>query len=102
MKPPENFTRVVNRKRYDVSKSQLIASDAFWDGSNFERHGRNTFLYKTPRSNYFLVFLTRWQGEQDNLTPVNLDAAIEYFENHLPEHYVKYEQAFPSVTIEEA
>lgn len=102
MRPPEKFSRVVNRKRYDVEKSQLIASDAFWDGHNFERHGRNTFLYRTPRNAFFVIHLTCWQGEQDTLTPVSLDEAIEYYENHLPEHYVKYEQAFPSVTIEEA
>jgi len=44
MKPPEQFTRIIGRKRYSVQKATLIASDAYWDGHNFERSGRNTFL----------------------------------------------------------
>ena len=80
----------------------MIASDAFWDGHNFERHGRNTFLYKTARGNYFVVTLTCWQGEINTLEPVSLDEAIEYFENQLPEHLATYKEAFPSVEIQEA
>ena len=40
--------RVVNGLVYDTEKAILIAHDRFWDGQNFERRGRNVFLYKTP------------------------------------------------------
>lgn len=102
MKPPTDLVRIVNRKRYSVKTATLIAHDAYWDGNNFERSGRNTFLYRTPRGNFFTVNLTRWQGERDTLTPVDQDEAIDLYENSLTEHEVKYSEAFPDVTIEEA
>lgn len=102
MHEPKEFVRIVNKIRYDVSKATLIASDAYWDGHNFERHGRNTFLYRTPKGRYFTVTLTQWQGERDTLEPVTQEEAIDLFEDDLPEHEVKYSEAFPDVTIEEA
>jgi len=102
MKQPTEFSRVVERKRYDVKTATLIASDAYWDGHNWERHGRNTFLYRTPRGNYFRVLLTQWQGEQDTLEPLELDAAIELYEGPLSEDEVDYAAAFPGVKVEEA
>jgi hypothetical protein len=102
MQPPEDFSRIVNRKNYSVKTAVLIAHDAYWDGHNFERSGRNTFLYKTPKGAYFQVTLTCWQGEQDTLIPISQEDAMDLFENDLSEHEVKYSEAFPDVTIEEA
>lgn len=102
MKPPEKFARIVNGKRYDVEKSTLIAHDTYWDGHNMERNGRNTFLYLTQNGNYFTVTLTQWQGEQDRLTPITQDRAIELYEGSLTEHEAAYEIAFPNVTILDA
>lgn len=102
MKPPVKFVKIVNRTRYDVSLATLIASDAYWDGHNFERHGRNTFLYMTPKGRYFTVNLTQWQGEQDSLEPISQDDAISLYEGRLSEHEVPYTEAFPDVEIQEA
>ncbi len=102
MNAPKEFARVVNRKRYDVTTADLLADDVFWDGHNFERHGRNMFLYRTPRGRYFTVTLSQWQGERDTLTPVELEEAIELYEGPLTEHRVSYATAFPKVTVEDA
>jgi hypothetical protein len=102
MKPPASFTRIVNRKRYDVKTATLLASDAYWDGHNFERRGRNTWLYRTPKGNYFTVTRTQWQGEDDHLEPIDQDTAIDLYEGALSEHEVSYAEAFPDVTVEEA
>lgn len=102
MRPPSNFTRIIDRRRYSTETATLIASDCYWDGHNFERSGRNTFLYRTPNGNYFTVCLSQWPGEQDNLTPVSLDEAIDMYEGSLTEHDEFYSDAFPDVTIEEA
>lgn len=102
MKAPESFVKIVDKKRYDVRTATLIAHDAYWDGHNFERRGRNTFLYRTPRGRYFTVTLSQWQGERDTLTPIDLDEAIELYEGALCEHAVAYAEAFPDVRIEEA
>ncbi len=102
MNPPTSFVRIVDQRRYDVSKATLLASDAYWDGHNFERRGRNRFLYRTPRGRYFTVSLTQWQGEQDALEPVDLDDAILLYEGPLSEHEAEYAVAFPGVEVEEA
>jgi hypothetical protein len=102
MKAPTEFVRIVDRKRYDVKTATLIAHDAYWDGHNFERHGRNCFLYRTPRGNYFTVNLTQWQGKQDTLTPVSQDEAIDLYERVLSEHAEAYDVAFPGVKVIDA
>ena len=102
MQVKESFSRVVERKRYSVKTATLLASDAYWDGHNWERRGRNSFLYRTPKGAYFTVSLTQWQGEQDTLQPVTEGDAIELYEGALSEHAVPYEEAFPSVTVEDA
>ncbi len=102
MKPPEEFSRIIDRKRYDVATATLLAGNDYWDGHNFERHGRNTWLYRTPKGRYFRVTFTQWQGEQDSLEPVDLDEAISLFEGPLTEQRVTYQEAFPDITIEDA
>lgn len=102
MNVPTDFARIIDRRRYDVSTATLLASDCYWDGSNFERHGRNRFLYRTPNGRYFTVTLTQWQGEQDTLEPVDLEEAIRLYEGPLTKHEEEYAAAFPDVAIEEA
>ena len=102
MKPPENFERIIDRKKYSTKTATLIASDCYWDGHNWERSGRNCFLYRTPKGAYFEVNLTQWQGERDTLIPLTQDEAIELFEGSLTEHEIPYAEAFPGVTVEEA
>lgn len=102
MKPPEKFARVIGRKKYSTATATLIASDCYWDGHNWERKGRNTFLYRTPNGAYFTVNLTQWQGEQDSLDPVTLEDAIALYEGRLSEHEVSYAEAFPDVKVEDA
>lgn len=102
MHPPKDFERIVDRKKYSVKNATLIASDEYWDGHNFERSGRNEFLYRAKNGNYFTVKLTQWQGERDTLTPVSQEEAIDLYENSLPEHEVEFGEAFPGVKVEEA
>ncbi|MBI3242328.1 MAG: hypothetical protein HYZ49_08555 [Chloroflexi bacterium] len=102
MKPPEKFTRIIGRKRYSVKTATLIAGDDYWDGHNFERHGRNTFLYRTPNGAYFTVTLSQWQGEGSSLDPVTLEEAIALYEGNLSEHEVNYAEAFPGVEVSDA
>ncbi|MDL1895570.1 hypothetical protein FBQ82_04815 [Anaerolineae bacterium CFX7] len=102
MKAPENFVRIVNGQRYSVKTAVLLASDNYWDGHNFERRGRNTFLYVTPNGNYFTVTLTQWQGGQDTLEPVSQAEALDLYENQLSEHAETYANAFPDVQVTDA
>jgi hypothetical protein len=85
--------QIIDRKEYDTDKAQLVASNRFWDGSNFERSGRNTYLYKTPKGNFFTHNTTQWQGERDTLEALTEDEAKTLYED-LPEHDMTYEAAF--------
>lgn len=102
MRPPENMTRIIDRRRYSTATATLLAGDDYWDGHNFERRGRNTFLYRTPNGAYFVVNLSQWQGESNDIEPIDQETAIEFYEGHLREHYVSYEDAFPGVKIIDA
>ena len=101
MKPPENMTAVVGGKRYSVKTATLLAGDDYNDGHNWERRGRNTFLYRTARGIYFAVYLTQWQGERNAIKPLSVDEALTLYET-LSEQRVIAEDAFPGVKIEEA
>ena len=102
MRQPTSYTRVLGGVCYSVGKSTLLADDAWWDGHNFERHGRNSFLYRSPGGRYFIVTLSCWQGERDALMPIEEADAIDLYENVLTEHYVTHTEAFPGVKIEDA
>jgi len=99
---PARMTRVVDGLRYDTETATLLAHDSYWDGSNMERHGRNTYLYRTPRGRYFAVYLTQWQGERDALEPLTVDEAVELYEGPLCEHVVEWAEAFPERELQDA
>ena len=100
MHPSENMTQVIGGKRYSVKTATLLASDEYWDGHNFERRGRNEFLYRTSKGAYFQVNLTMWQGERDTITPLTREEAMERWDQ-LPEKEIEYAEAF-DVIVEEA
>jgi hypothetical protein len=102
MKALTDYSEIIGGKRYSTATATLIAGDDYWDGSNWERSGTNTFLYRTPNGNYFTVFLTQWQGQRDNLEPIDAGRAQELYEFELPEHYVPFEEAFPHVEVVDA
>jgi len=84
---------VIDGRLYDTDKAKLVASDRYWDGSNWERHGRNTMLYKTVKGAFFLHRTTQWQGERESIEPLAADDAKEYYER-LPEYEIEYAEAF--------
>ena len=85
--------QIVNGLNYDTEKADLVAHDRYFDGSNWERHGRNTYLYRTKAGRFFLHHTTLWQGERDRIEPVSPDEARQYYED-LPEHDMPYAEAF--------
>lgn len=98
---PIRMKKVIGGIRYDTEKATIIAHDCYWDGHNWERDGTNTFLYKTAKNRYFVVYQTLWQGQRDTLKPLTVDEAVYHYEQ-LPEKEVPYEEAFPMIKVEEA
>jgi len=97
---PSGMTKIIDGKRYTVNSAVLLADNDYWDGNNFTKGGRNTYLYKTRGGAYFRVDMTCWQGERDTIEALTRQEAMELYEL-LHEHYVDYEEAF-DVVIEEA
>jgi len=98
---PRTMSAVIHGKRYRTDTATLIASNAYWDGHNYERQGRNTFLFRTPNGGYFLQHQTCWEGELDSIEPLTRDEAITRYEE-LPEKDVEIEDAFPGIIVEDA
>jgi len=90
---PIHMNEIVNGKRYRTSTATLIAGNDYWDGHNWERGGRNTFLFRTPKGAFFLQHQTQWQGEQDRIEPVTIEEAKSWYEQ-LSERVVDYAEAF--------
>jgi len=97
---PQRMTEVIAGKRYNTNTGLLIAGDDYWDGHDWERRGRNIFLYKTKNGNYFSVAVTKWQGERDLIHPITQEEAISLWES-LPNRRVEFEEAFSGVTVED-
>lgn len=85
--------RIIDGLRYDTDSATLVAHDRFFDGSNWERRGRNTYLYKTKNGRWFTLVTTLWQGERDAIEAIEEDEARDLYER-LPEHEVSYVGAF--------
>lgn len=98
---PKSLSIIVNGKRYKTDSACLIASDAFWDGRNWERRGRNTYLFKTLKGNYFAQYQSKRHGEQDCIKPITVDEAVQLYES-LPQKEVEFAVAFPDIHVEDA
>jgi hypothetical protein len=95
-----NISKIIDGIRYDTEKAEVIASNEYWDGHNWERGGRNMHLYKTKKGRFFLGCSTQWQGEIDYIEPLTKEDAMYNFEK-LEVQEVTYEKAF-GVEPEEA
>jgi len=85
--------QIINGLKYDTKVADLVASDRYWDGHNWSRHGRNTYLYRTKAGRFFVYRTSNWQGERDHIEPVGLKDAKHYYEK-MPEHDMSYAEAF--------
>ena len=85
--------QIIDGRLYDTEKAELVTSNHFWDGSNWERDGRNTYLYKTTKGAFFLHHTTLWQGCRDSIVTLTESEARAHYE-HLPEYEMTYVEAF--------
>jgi hypothetical protein len=97
---PRKIEAVVDKLKYTTEGAELLASDAFFDGRNWERQGRNTFLYRTKKGRYFIVKQTTIRGEWDKLEPLEEGDAMTLYST-LPTKEIPFESAFQG-EVEEA
>jgi hypothetical protein len=98
---PQNMTWVVTGKRYRTDKATLIAHDAYWNGHSWEQGGRNTFLFRTPKGNFFAQYQTLLPGETDKIAPLEINEAISLYHS-LHKKEAPFVVAFPAVKVEDA
>ena len=92
---------IFDRLVYDTEKSEIIASDAYWDGKNWERKGTNTFLFKTAKGRFFKQFLSANPQEPSYLKPLSESEALTLYSN-LKVKTVKFNEAFPNIELQDA
>jgi hypothetical protein len=92
---------VVAGKRYCTATATLIAHDEYWNGYNCEQGGRNTFLFRTPKGNFFAQHQSLLPGEINRITPLNTSEAISLYQS-LHKKEVPFRVVFPCVKIEDA
>lgn len=98
---PRNMNWVVAGKRYRTDKATLIAHDSYWNGHSWEQGGRNIFLFKTLKGNFFAQYQTLLPGEFDKITPLGIDEAIALYQS-LRKKEVPFRVAFPYIKAEDA
>ena len=84
---------IIDGKRYDTETAELVTDDEYWDGSNWDRRGRNTYLYRTKKGAFFLYYTTRWQGERNSIRAIDIEEARVFYEQ-LPDRSMSYKDAF--------
>lgn len=97
---PKPQSAIFDRKRYDTKTSTLLAGDDWFDGHNYERRGRQRFLYRTAKGAFLLQSLTQWEKERNRLELVDEAQALALWEE-LTERRVGFSEAFPGVNLEE-
>ena len=95
---PENMIWVVAGKEYRTDKATLIAHDEYWNGYNCEQGGRNTFLFRTPKGNFFAQYQTLLPGEINRIVPLDTNEAIALYQS-LYKKEVPFAVAFPSIKV---
>lgn len=85
--------KIIGGKLYDTDTAHEVASNRYWDGKNWDRSGRNTYLYKTKKGNFFVHNTTLWQGELDDIKELSLIEAKNYYEE-LSVYAMTWEEAF--------
>jgi hypothetical protein len=98
---PENMNWIVAGKRYRTETATLIAHDEYWNGYNCEQGGRNTFLFRTPRGNFFAQHQTLLPGEINRINPLEINEAISLYQL-LHRKEVPFRVVFPCIEVEDA
>jgi hypothetical protein len=98
---PENMTWVVGGKQYRTNKATLVAHDEYWNGYSCEQGGRNTFLFRTPKGDFFAQHQTLLPSEINKIVPLERNEAMSLYQSlHVKE--VPFRVVFPDLKIEDA
>lgn len=84
----------IQQGEFITEAATLLASNAYWDGTSYERKGRNRFLYRL-RGSYWLLDMSIVVGEPSVVVNrIDRAKAIEVYVYDLSEHFMEYAEAF--------
>ncbi len=94
---PLRMTAYIGGKRFSTDTAKLVAHDAYWDGQSEERNGKNQFLFRTEKGEFFvqhrIASTDCFEPQRDWIEPISqMDAVLLYAE--LPEKPVTFDEAF--------
>ena len=98
---PHPMSAIINRKRYSTKNATLLASENGWNIHDTARDRHCRHLYRTNKGSYFVQYLSAYENEQSYLQPVSFDEALQLY-GQASKRYVKLEDAFPCIEIEDA
>ena len=93
--------KVINRKRYNTATAVIIATNEYKINSPADGLRRTSSLYRTQKGEFFSTHETCFEGEHDSLQPLSEADAIDIYEA-MSTCYIKFEDAFPGVEVEDA
>ncbi len=98
---PSPMIRVYDKLIWDTTKAEIVASNAYFDGKNYEREGTNTFLMRTQNGRFFLQFNNANDGNKSYLKPLSDDEAMTLF-HELEVKEKKFNELWEGVTLKDA
>lgn len=96
---PIKIKKEIENKVFCTEKAVIIAHDFFWDGKSFERDGLNHYLYRSAGNEYFMVRLTIYPNEKNDLIPLKQKTAIDIY-NLLPKKQIPFRESFQGIGVE--
>ncbi|NLV72757.1 MAG: hypothetical protein GXY46_09190 [Actinobacteria bacterium] len=96
---PRAEQRTIKGNTYDPTTALLVADDDCPpDEPDCLYDGTNLFLFRTPDGSYFTQLRSQWRSATDgHVEPVDLQRALQLYEERLLEHHVPFAEAFPSI-----
>jgi hypothetical protein len=126
---PRNLSAVIGGKRYRTESATLLASGpSLREGRGkpgagpeslleirlggvelgalvmrgaWDVLGQHTFLFRTPKGNFFAQYQSSLSSELDRIVPLDQGEALSLYER-LPRKEAPFEEAFPGIDIEDA
>ena len=86
--------KIITGRVYDTKTGKQIASNYYWDGRNYDRDGRNCYLYASPHGAFFAHYTSRWDGEHDRIEPLTKEDAQELYDQLYEQDEAAYTKYF--------
>ncbi len=92
--------QIIKNKIYNTTTAKCITEDGVLSVNKCTTCKE---LYITKKGNFFIYYITMWQGEKNSITPISIEEAFKFYTENVSsfdEDVVK--KYFSNIKIEEA